>query len=111
MLQTILSMQAREKVTATKQHLQKQEGMVTTAASRLPRYKRTKVSHEFVRQPNWQAHLYRISPYLVCGEGVWWKNEQDCYTFLNSINDPSQNVHGPTLTHFRKHSLRDVETR
>lgn len=89
-----------------------EEGMVTTAASRLPRYKRTKVSHEFIqRQPNWQAHLYRISPYLVRGEGVWWKNEQDCYTFLNSINDPSQNVHGPTLTHFRKHSLHDVETR
>jgi len=76
----LLSMQAREKVTATKQHLQKQESIVTTAASRLPRYKRTKVSREFIqqRQPSWQAHLYRISPYLVHGEGVWWKNEQDC---------------------------------
>ncbi len=73
----LLSMQTREETGAssTISSLDKQVSMVSKVARKVPQYSGTLVKSCFIhhRMPSWQAHLQRISTYLKCGEGVWWK--------------------------------------
>ena len=68
-------------------------------------------SKKFVKKriQSWQAHLERISPFLV--EGVWWREFGDNYIFRDGDNDPNYHTQGPTLLHFRTSSLKDVSER
>lgn len=59
---------------------------------------------------DWQAHLERISDFLLEGEGAWWKKtefgvEFNDYSKLNNL--PSQ----PRLQHFRSSKIKDVENK
>ena len=63
------------------------------------------------RKHSWQAHLERISPYLLPGEGVWWKQDQECYHFFDGPSDPDSHEEGPRLLHYREKSVKDVVER
>ena len=69
-----------------------------------------KQSYIIQRESQWQAHLKCISPFLVHGEGVWWVLADGNFNFLDGDKDVSHKV-GPTLLHFRQHTLIDVHTR
>ena len=83
---------------------------VENVASKSPCFPGTKVSKSFIteRSHSWQAHLKRISAYLVSSY-VWWNATSEF--FFYGDNDPQWRVEGPKLYHFRSNSIEDVETK
>lgn len=65
--------------------LQKQEGEIRSLASSLKQFTNSKFSSEWIkRHPHiWQAHLERISDFLLCGPGTWWKDNGDSIEFFD----------------------------
>ena len=61
------------------------------------------------RMASWQAHLQRVSKFLLHGEGVWWKNRESGYEFLDG-NEAVSPTQGPVLLHYRDTSLSDIQT-
>ena len=53
----------------------------------------------------WQAHLERISDFVLCGEGVWWTKDENGGTFHDSPGEPEHRPEGPALHHFRSWTL------
>ena len=49
----------------------------------------------------WQAHLERIFDFLLCGERVWWSQDENGITFKDSCNEAEHRSEGPVLHHFR----------
>ena len=62
------------------------------------------------RKCSWQAHLHRISPFLVLGQNVWWTQTETEYQFFDSDADPEHQLEGLSLMHFSQHMLPDVFT-
>ena len=60
---------------------------------------------------SWQAHLERISDFLVVGKDVWWtSNEEGDVEFFDSIlTEVDSRVEGPRLHHFRSSNFKDEE--
>ena len=85
---------------------------VEKVASNCRTFNGTKVSKSFVdaRLHSWQAHLKRISAYLV-SKNVWWKATSEGYEFNDGDDDPEFRIEGPTLLHFRSSSIENVEIR
>ncbi len=75
--------------------------MVTEVAKNEPLYSGTNISRDFLRcrMTSWQAHLTRISPYLLEGDG---------YKFHDADTDPNEQIEGPQLTHYREASIVSV---
>ena len=63
------------------------------------------------RQSSWQVHLERISHFLGYGKGIWWERNQDGYHFLDGDTELDLRPEGPTLYHFNKNTIEDVEER
>ncbi len=89
-----------------------QESIVKSVSSKVPTYTGTVNEKSFInkRLSSWQAHLERISTYLVCGKGIWWEETQDSYIFYDSDSNANCHPEGPTLMHFRDSNLSEVET-
>ena len=108
----LLSMQAKENTgtNSTLTSLKRQTTMVTEVAKRVPLYNGTVISREFLqdRMASWQAHLTRISPYLLKGEGVWWESQPDGYIFHDMDTDPDQHPEGPPLAHYREDNIASI---
>ena len=108
----LLSLQARQKSNETQQSVQKQETIVSSVAKSLPPYQGTTITKSFIqaRTHSWQAHMQRISPFLVCGENVWWAQTEDMsgYKFFDSDHDEENRSVGPSLLHFSRHTIPDV---
>ena len=58
---------------------------------------------------SWQAHLVRISRYLLPGR-AWWKAEGENYIFTDSDSDPDFQPAGPPL-HFRSTCMNNLQQR
>ena len=56
-----------------------------------------------------QAHLERISDFLLPGPGVWWQHTPGGIEFLDGDHSPSQHPEGPQMHHFRSISLPDID--
>ena len=106
----LICMQARQRAGDCQQSIYQQDSMVSKAASKLSPSTGTFISDTFLssRLSSWQAHLMRISSYLMHGEGVWWKREEEGFRFLDGVNDPDSHAIGPPLDHFRSKTLPDV---
>ena len=57
----------------------------------------------------YQAHLERISDFLHCGEGIWWRHILTGVEFLDAPGERQRNDKGPPLHHFRSHTLQSEE--
>ena len=75
----LICMPARQRAGDCQQSIYQQDSMVSKAASKLSPSTGTFISDTFLssRLSSWQAHLMRISSYLMHGEGVWWKREEE----------------------------------
>ena len=75
------------------------DSQVSRAAANLAAFKGSNFTKHFVeyRLHSWQAHLERISPFLLEGEGVWWREFNGNYHFMNGDDDPNYHSQGPTL--------------
>ena len=56
----------------------------------------------------YQVHLERISDFLLCGEGVWWRHNLSGVEFLDGPQERQTN-NGPPLHHFCSHTLQSEE--
>ena len=103
----LLSLQARQKSNETQQSVQKQETIVSSVAKSLSPYQGTTITKSFIqaRTHSWQAHMQRISPFLVCGENVWWAQTEDVSGYSFFCHDEEV---GPSLLHFSRHTIPDV---
>ena len=79
------------------------DSKVSKAASHLPPHNGTSFPTNFLqsRLKSWQAHLERISPFLLPG-GVWWKKTKtpSAYHFLDGDHDHEQHPGGPPTFSF-----------
>lgn len=106
----VIRVQQESDATATS--IKKQEGEVATLASGLKPFPNTFISKEWTKkQPYlWQAHLERISDFMMHGPGVWWKEHTGGVEFLDGPEEDSSKPEGPPLHHFRSCSLKEEET-
>ena len=93
--------------------VEKQQAHVSKLASSLPSFPNTIIPKEMlVNHPSsWQAHLERISDYLLAGKGVWW-NESDNgdINFFDAKGNVESSEAGPLLHHFRSSSFKSEES-
>ena len=83
--------------------------IVRKAAAGLPDFRGTTVPFELPDKykDSWQAHLQRISPFLVYGRNVWWSAIEEAYEFKDGHSDPEFQSAGPHLFHFRDTDRHD----
>ena len=81
---------------------------IRTCTSSASTFKKTFVAE---RQHSWQAHLERISPFIVHGEGVWWEQDEAAYYFRDGPDDLDFHQDGPGLLHYRDSSIQKVVER
>ncbi len=105
MPQVLLHLQAKQEHDTVLHSVRTAETQVSHIAKHLPQMAGSKFATNFLRRKrnSWQAHLERISRFLVHGEGTWWKRVDEGYQFLDGNSDPDQQS-GPALHHFR-HSM------
>ncbi len=103
----LLRLQAKQLTGDLSASLRNGETRVKHAASAVPTFSGTVVYEDFIegRSSSWQAHLGRISAYLLCGEGVWWEKVGSGYRFFDGDDDPGFRQQGPPLLHFRSTAL------
>ena len=58
---------------------------------------------------HYQAHLERISDFLLLGKSAWWTRTSDGIEFLDGATSPTSNETGPCLHHYRTATLSDVD--
>ena len=54
---------------------------------------------------HWAAHLKLIANFLKPGEGVWWKEAEDCIEFFDGPDETSFRQEGPQFYHSRSTSI------
>ena len=83
---------------------------VQAAAQSVGAYEGTVIDKRFVghRRSSWQAHLERISNYLVYGPDIWWNDNGRPYVFHDGDHDPNTHPLGPKLHHFWSSTIEDV---
>ena len=71
----LVRLQAKQKLGTLLGSMTQQDSMVKRAAAGLKAFGPTKFPKTFIaeRTSSWQAHMERISHYLLEGEGIWWK--------------------------------------
>ena len=57
---------------------------------------------------HYQAHLERVSDYLVPGPGVWWKRVPNGIMFLDGSSEDDFKDLGPVLHHFGSTSMTEI---
>ena len=78
----LLRVQAQAKRRDT---IAEQETQIQKTAYQLPKSKNTVLDKQYLKKKSnsWQAHLTRISPYLIPGPGVWWSDLADSVEFAD----------------------------
>ena len=112
-LTALLRLQAKKEVGYILHSVNEADSQVSKAGANLTKFKGSKFTKPFVecRIQSWQAHLERISHFLVEGEGVWWREYDNVYYFKDGDDNPKYNSQGPQLLHFRTATLDDVLSR
>ena len=112
--QVMLRLQAKQERHMAMASVEKGDSQVSSVAKDLPKLQRTTIKSSFLRHKgdSWQLHLRRISPFLISGEGVWWRYVSGGFQFLDGDTDrETQDGNDFTLLHFGKHSVEDVQER
>ena len=109
----IIRMQAEMKSEENQQRnsVKEQESQLRKLARCLTPPENTVIPHRVIlKYPQaYQAHLERISDFLHCGEGVWWRHILTGVEFLDAPDERQRNDKGPPLHHFRSHTLQSEE--
>ena len=78
----LLRLQAKKEAGHILHSVNEADSQVSRAAKSLPQCNGSTFSKKFVKKriQSWQAHLERISSFLVEGEGVWWRENWEIIT-------------------------------
>jgi hypothetical protein len=108
--EVLFRLQMKEREGTLTSSISANQTKVQTAAKSLSGYKGTVVEKEFIRchKSSWQAHLERISNYLVHGPNIWWNDDGRSYIFHDGDHDPDFHPIGPKLHHFRSFTIQNV---
>ena len=91
--------------------LLQQNCIVSNLAKALPPFTNTVLPSALLEETNAaevQAHLERVSDFLLPGQGVWWKGKPDGgIEFLDSSLEASSHLDEPQLHHFRCSNMSD----
>ena len=104
-------MQAEEKLGRSENCVEKQQSHVSRLAHSLPPQKNTKIPKTLIKKysSSWQAHLERISDFLLPGEGVWWSQDDEFVEFFDACGEAEFREEGPPLHHFRSSTLKNED--
>ena len=85
-----------------------QQANISKLAECLPERTNTHVPIAMIKKHSreWQAHFQQISDYIVEGEGVWWRKQNEMVEFYDEAKHPTQQEVGPLLHHFRSSNLQ-----
>jgi hypothetical protein len=75
-------------------------------------YGNTIIPHEIIEKHirSWQAHLERVSDFLLTGKGSWWmEHENGDIEFYDGEQPPDNHSGGPSLHHFRSSNFKSEE--
>ena len=94
--------------------IQEQESRLGKLAKCLPKPENSIIPHRIILkyQSDYQAHLERISDFLLCGKGAWWRHVAKGVEFFD-VTSPSEAItevdHAgnilPPVHHFRSHTV------
>ena len=106
-----IRLKAEEKLGRSMNCVEKQQSQVSRLAHSLPSQRNTKIPKAIIKKysSSWQAHLERISDFLLPGEGVWWTQDENFVEFLDACGEAEFRGEGPTLHHFRSSNLKNEE--
>ena len=106
-----IRLQAEEKLGRSGNCVEKQQSHVSRLAHSLPPQKNTKIPKTLIKKysSSWQAHLERISDFLLPGEGVWWSQDDDFVEFFDACGEAEFRDEGPPLHHFRSSTLKNED--
>ena len=105
---SIIRVQAEKSFRSKKSALTNQQSKIGQFAKNLPNFPDTSVPNEFLDNEIYQAHLERISDFLLCGRGVWWHADEESQEiiFHDSKEQPEFREEGPPIHHFRSSSFQ-----
>ena len=95
--------------------IQEQESQLWRLSKCLPKAENSIIPHRILlKYPYaYQAHLERISDFLLCCEGAWWRHTISGIEFFD-VNTPDEDPRGAEtlspLHHFRSHTLKSEST-
>lgn len=109
----MVRLQAKQEERIALKSVKMGDSQVAHVAKALPPLPGTTIKNSFIknRQDSWQCHLQRISPYLVFGKGIWWTSTDSGFLFFDGDTNCSGQMEGPSMLHFRRNSVRDVENK
>lgn len=96
-----------EKQMTKRDDASKQDAHISTLSKALSPLRNTRIRISMIKkfEREWQAHLQEISDFLLEGEGVWWRKENDAVEFQDISGFPPGGS-GPQV-HFRSRHLKD----
>ena len=57
----------------------------------------------------WQAHLEKISDFLLPGRDIWWSEHDDYIEFHDAEDNLEERLEGPQKHHFRSSDFKKEE--
>lgn len=104
-------LQAEEQLGRMEDCVAKQQSQVSRLEHSLPPQKKTKIPKTLIKKhlSSWQAHLERISDFLLPEEGVWWSQDDDFVEFFYACGEANSREEGSTLHHFRSSDFKNEE--
>ena len=105
-------LQAEQQLKANQADVSKQQKHVSKLASALPPFGNSKFSTSFLieHSSSWQAHLEKISDYILPGKGVWWnKSDEGCMEFFDAEGNAEHQPNGPEVHHYRSTTFQAEE--
>ena len=91
-----------EKSNPGSQNILKHRREISKMAKSLPKLDNTILLKSDIENyaGHWAAHLKLIAAFLKPGEGVWWKETEDCIELFDGRDEPSFRHEGPQFHHF-----------
>lgn len=108
----MVRMQAEAQLKGYQAVVSNQQKQVSKLASALPAFGNSSFPTSFLikHSSSWQAHLEKVSDFLLPGKGVWWnESNEGCMEFFDAKGNPENQPSGPELHHFRSTSFQAEE--
>ena len=91
--------------------IQEQESRLGKLSKCLPKAENSIIPHRvIIKYPSaYQAHMERVSDFLLCGEGIWWRHIAKGVEFFDVTSQSETHPEAdtlPPLHHFRSHTLK-----
>ena len=105
---SLLRIQAENLMSEKPKPIVTQHSLIGKYAETLPPSQNTIFTKDEIDCFGYQAHLERISDFLLRGEGVWWHFDDvsKCIIFHDGAEEPKSRPQGPPVHHFRSWSLK-----